>query len=47
MRKALTARGRLTLIAPPQRCLIHMEPDVAACRGCAADAKARPDEEIA
>lgn len=25
---------------PTQQCLIHMEPDVAHCRGCAADAKA-------
>jgi hypothetical protein len=40
MRKALAARPTLTLVAPTQRCLVHMEPDVTNCRGCAADRKA-------
>lgn len=34
------AQVRLSLVATP--CLVHAEPDVKTCRGCAADAKAAP-----
>jgi len=42
VRKANAARPPLQLVpqAPTQRCLVHAEPDVTHCRGCAADRKA-------
>jgi len=41
VRKARATQPRLSLVASPtQRCLVHYEPDVTNCRGCAADRKA-------
>ena len=41
VRKANAAKPRpLALVRETQQCLVHMEPDVTHCRGCAADRKA-------
>ena len=40
VRKANAARPALSLVSDRRPCLIHLEPDVQHCRGCAADRKA-------